>query len=396
MQDLNQENDQTEAIFNEEVSVKEKVSNKTKLMLVLSLFILLAFAAYGFFVFQTNNEMGTESEDHSHPHETEMSFEQQLSIEDNETDAVAEYDKRIAEEEMYVYRKGLEIARAYALFSSEQQVDKKAAIDVLREIVNDPIATDLLKAYGVNAMLDLYYIDRSPMTMSYIRTGDNLYKISEEDTNKQAAQILSEFSTSVSPTSAGYRFEAFWYANEILDNPNLTVLENEKYIEKIVDLTRKSINLFSEEVHKDEITERALLYHFSGFLSGSVSTSDSDEGSEFETYFKKVLELAEQHPEKRQIKSIAAYTRFYYAAFLDRVYGTQRTEDVLEQTQQLSHILQSNLSGTSNEAGKFIDFLQYELSKPESERDHNYEFIESLVEVDSEFADVVETLKVSS
>lgn len=347
--------------------------------------VIVAVVFLGVYGFQQLNQNVSPSITIEQPSETiERQIKESVAAGDK-TESVKLYDELIEASDDQVEKTRLNIAKAYSLFNRGKESDKGRAIENLKTIINDPASTDMLRALATNAMLDLYYIDRSEETLENIAFGENLYFISNEKGNKMAAKSLADFSISAAPTSAGFRFAAFWYAGEILDNADLTADEKKQFVSDLLVVTEKSISLFPKEIHRYEVLETALANHFTGFLYGTVATFDKDQGQEFEVYFQKVLDLASANPTDFNLKSVTVYTNFYYAAFLDRVYGVERAEDVQGQIDQLVAAMQRYNSDESKEADKFITFLKRELARPEDDRDHNYEFITRLAEIDPEF-----------
>jgi len=127
-------------------------------------------------------------------------------------------------------------------------------------------------------------------------------------------------------------------------------------------------------------------YHWQGFHRAVLSLSGAarpEERTLFEQSFQKALDLATgTRPVINLVAQMTPFTHFYYAAFLDEMFGNGRLADVRSHAKAVVDLVEAD-DPARNE---FLMFLRVERDRATERRDHNYRFFTELAGPSAEFA----------
>ena len=269
---------------------------------------------------------------------------------------------------------------------------KLEAIRKLKEIADDANLAPGQRASALNRILNAYYYDRDHSVVQEIFNSEPYSSFLADGDVKLAIRKLAEYSDSISPTAFVKSRIAFWYADELIDNKNLSQQMKNEYGARIIALLKEGDVLFSDELKRGAYISnvgRALFWHFRALALAALKVANlsSADLGDFEGSFNEALKFDE--PERGEynnyMSEFSAYVHFYYAAFLYEIFGDARLADIRMHAKKVTQVVSSAKDPQAVPFYKF--FTQIEKNKPAAERDHNYRFFINLAAVSPEFSE---------
>ena len=267
---------------------------------------------------------------------------------------------------------------------------RQIAIQKLKVIASDPNVSDPFRADAINRMGSLYYYGRDPVIAKEIFSTEPYSSFLNEASGdiSLAMRKLEEYSDDIDPTSMAELRIATWYSFALMDK-ELTKQEKTDYAEKVISLVESSYKLFDAELKRGRHTtntDKALFWHRRALNLGAIAVAGmSKTPGEFEKSFEEVYKL--DNPaigdSGRLMHEFTAYSHYYQAAFLYKIFGTSRIDDVRMHAQKIIDVFSSS---PEPNLVAFTVLMNTERDKPETKRDHGYDFFVSIASASPEFA----------
>lgn len=275
----------------------------------------------------------------------------------------------------------------YAIALSNQGEDGiRRAYSVIREVLEDPLATPSIQSQALNVALNIYSADDNAIKMALLLEspffeGKN---IPGHDISLQFRRV-AEIANDLRPSSLGLLREAFWYAQQLLDNKNLTPELQDAYSQKIVVFLEKSETLSSEvEYSKTAPLDYVRIHnymelHFQAFLLSALTMHDQQYVEEMKEKYDTLFAIVSANSEDMKLAEFAVYSYFYYAATLyavDPILYKDSIDTALDQLLALVLKIEEKIEGSIKVS--FIYFAQQEYLRPKELQLHNYMFFVNL------------------
>lgn len=286
-------------------------------------------------------------------------------------------------------------------FSLNNSGNYQSGIKLLKSVVADPEATDQVRAEALIAMLHVYYRSVGVEILQEIFNDGGIYAeaMGEGDLNNLAD--LEEAVINLYRTASDYYQYAFTqYA--LANAPSVFVLNNpdasEDAISEAIETARTYVNkgdvLLDIEmrsglyVNDEENVIRDLLFmamHLRLHTLETIARKKEDYREIVESYYPRVIEFYNDF-DYLAVKSLEAYVRFYYAAYLADVYGEDRAAEIRT---VLQPIYDSNADWQSVVGYSFGPFVGSVMERPIEEHNSINDMISTLSEIDSSFSEFV-------
>jgi len=313
------------------------------------------------------------------------------------------YDKAIqkAEEASKEYasvsdteKLALELKIANLYYNRGGTGDEDYSIDTQKKIALDSAVAPDIRTAAINNLASYYYEDRSPVTFNKIFSGE-WASLAEGNDEKVALRKLSELSYSILPNIGALLRISYWYNGQLLDNAgSITAKQKSEYIVKIkknldeieqIAIQQNAPKNWSKNSYASYLHRRAFSEATLAFI-----TKDETYVKAFQESYNKIIELRDEELSRlgsTKITETIPYTYFYYAAFLNSIYGSKQEEKVKDLVENVVTVVNES----KNELGTrgFLTFVKEEWSRPESKRDHNYNFFLELAEISPVFKELL-------
>lgn len=290
----------------------------------------------------------------------------------NFSQAVAEYEEAAEGSLGAAIPEILELSKAHALIATGDSENVSEGIEIIVNFIQNGSESPIARAWAYNALLDTYHAFPSSQILAQIRSFDTFAHLRPLST-QETLRALAQSSIDAAPTSMGKIRLAGYYAHELL-NSQLDEPTQQEYARQISTLVDQSEILFDQEYLNDTDTDiataqRMRLYTLQSIALAAASRGGTDE-KQYKDRFDAALRFASEHEDNILVQSNALYARFYYTAFLHTFMESQ-VAPVGELVSELMNELRT--SGTDY---SFRTFVASIYNTAESERDHNYDFME--------------------
>ncbi|MDE2021764.1 MAG: hypothetical protein KGI71_02470 [Patescibacteria group bacterium] len=273
------------------------------------------------------------------------------------------------------------LALPESLFATGTKSDEARAIEMLKTFIADASTPPPEKSLGMDALFNLYYIDRSPATFAMIFNGPPLGDLLKPGMRqKDALRSAFILEWNIYPTALDALHLANWYAGELLDDQSLDATQRTAYVSALQTLLEKG-----ERMHRSEspfgsnnttLTQYEVIYqNLDAFLVAVLATEHVEYSPSFEDRYASLENaIVRQKDGGAALQSLLPYVLLYHGAFLDLVYGSGRQKDEVRLADELAGLLGAN-SDTNLYFGRFVAI---EAESPPVKRDHDYRFFAAL------------------
>ena len=284
----------------------------------------------------------------------------------------------------------------YALSLSAQGNDGiEKAYAVLHEVL-EATTTPFLQGKAIFALLSIYTTDTEAHNKMALVLDSNFFKnknISNGDDNLKFRQI-AEIGNALLPTSLGTIREAYWYAQQLLNNNNLSTELKVAYSQQIVDALAKSKVLAEQNNVLIKSYNKSVAEYTEGvhraFLYTALARTDKKYIDQMQTEYKALFKIDSSENVPYKISQASLYAYFYYAGTLNAIDSVLYKEDIdmsinriLEQVQ-----LQESKNDTDSRGVSFIHFIQNEATA--TTEDYNYIYLKNLAKYSEPFKNLLQ------
>lgn len=243
--------------------------------------------------------------------------------------------------------------------------DHLAAVRLFKKIIDSDQYPKDIRALAINLLMEDYeinFVDRNAYEKELF-TGDNWAATLSNSGGDVTLAIrkLNEQSVLLAPNAiANYRI-ALWFASELHKSPPLSENTRKQFLEKIQEHLVAGDQFLSLPSPKERKGMAYLLKARALHLAG-------EDKERVDELFRSSLD---SYYQSKDIFSIifSVFSSFYYAAFLDRNYGTSRTDDI-RSVLQLSYGFLEKPRGTGGRGVRLISFL----TAARDSQDENYPY----------------------
>lgn len=282
-----------------------------------------------------------------------------------------------------------EVSLANLEYLSGGTENQKTAIENLKKVAIDTGVSAKTRSIAINNLASYYYEDRSPDTFNLIFSGP--WKELYNGDVKLALRKLSELSYDIYPNTGALLRTSYWYNGQLIDHASeITEVQKSEYLDTI----RKNLqdidalalreygvnpvqnNRYASFLHRRAFTEAVL----------AMVVNDITYEKKFQEDYEQVLTIYKQGMISlgaSRVSETVPYTYFYYASFVNQLYGEKEREKVLNLTKALATFVSENKEKMRDKS--FVTFIKEEWGRPVIEKDHNYRFFMALAEISSPF-----------
>ena len=224
---------------------------------------------------------------------------------------------------------------AFNTLFRNQNDDKIRAIQMYKDIIADASVESIQRAIAINEMISFSENDER-FAREVIFKGEPFEKYLKEARSLDYEAIIpyairraSEFAETLHPISLNEFAIAQWYSGAIVSGKVKNEMQRKELISKLKEWTEKGEQNLSEMLNIGYPRSKIGLVYYLNALARKNLTELGNIGnySTVEDLFKKSLEIFESENNIYSY-SLSLYTRFYYAAMLANVYGSNRKSDI--------------------------------------------------------------------
>ncbi len=248
-------------------------------------------------------------------------------------DEMIRRDARTDETQPVIARRFL----AQSLFLRDREGDRVRAIELLREIVENPAATPAMRAAALNDMTGLYIAseDRWIFAKRAIFQGDLFGGFLRDDGVPMAMKRMIEYGYDLHPTPDAVLYMAYWYASSIRSSRDAP---KDEYVPMLLKWLNEGEKFFSGEkkfrpevYSKEELAQLYFLDAEARMVLAPLASKDSPTMMDGEVLVEQAYQraLSALMPEDDfQSYQQGLVIRFRYASFLASAYGDARADEI--------------------------------------------------------------------
>lgn len=281
------------------------------------------------------------------------------------------------------------LAKANLLMKQGGADNENKSLAIQQSIAQNDQISGKIRSVAINTLVN-YLKDRNSIELYSTIFNENWADLIKEGDKKLALRRLSQLSYNLYPNTEALMKANNWYGKQLLENGStITTEQKDEYIKVIKDSLLLANKLEVTEFNDSTPITITAGYQYNRAISEAtiaLATNDPSFAKVFQGRMESIISLHKNELAKKgvsQIGEMMPFVYFYYASFLNEIYGSINKDKVIEVTENIVKISDENSSDLGLK--RFIAFSKYEWSLPKTEKSLNYTYLLNLSNISPSF-----------